>query len=66
MKRLIALLLIAAVLFTLAACGKKSDSVAVHDSIQTATEAAGFPLTFAPAEKNARCSTASSAPAGCP
>ena len=40
MKRLIALLLIAAVLFTLAACGKKDNSVAVHDSVQAATEAA--------------------------
>jgi hypothetical protein len=40
MKRLIALLLIAAVLFTLAACGKKDNSVAVHDSVQAASEAA--------------------------
>lgn len=40
MKRLIALLLIAAVLFTLAACGKKDNSVAVKDSVQAATEAA--------------------------
>ena len=40
MKRLIALLLIAAVLFTLAACGKKESSEAVQDSVQTATQAA--------------------------
>ena len=51
MKRMIALLLIAAVLFTLAACGKKeSKSDALQDSAQAASQAAQSAEAAAQAE----------------
>ena len=51
MKRLIALLLIAAVLFTLAACGKKDSGEAVQESVQAAAEAAQSAEAAAQAEE---------------